>query len=141
MHIRRWVGITAIATGAVALSAGAGLGVAAASSRSAVPSDRTVTADGPTPDVLSAAWQGDYAYTVPTGTTNLFFHYSCPTNYVAVSGSFHESTPTGAPVLNGSFPRTDITPLYSQWGWVFTWASPGSPAGYSITFDVFCTNA
>jgi hypothetical protein len=82
-------------------------------------------------------WQGDQTYDVPTNTGTLFYHYSCPTDTVAASGSFHDSSPSGAPQLYGNFPRTDITPLYSQWGWLLSWPS-GSPAGYSIVFDVYC---
>jgi len=138
MHVPRWVTVAAIAATATAMSVGAGFSVASASTRSAVrPVERTLSAGVAAPRTSKAAWQGDVTYTVPNGTTNLFYHYSCPTGHVAISGSFHNGTGSSGADLAGSFPRTDITPLYSQWGWVFLWPS-GSPAGYSITFDVYC---
>ncbi|MGA2209150.1 MAG: hypothetical protein ABSH30_05900 [Acidimicrobiales bacterium] len=139
MRIPRWASVAAIAVAATALSAGAGFGVASASTRPAAkPIARTVSAGvSASPRTTKAAWQGDVAYTVPTGTTDLFYHYACPAKQIALSGSFHNASGSSGATLSGSFPRTDITPLYSQWGWVFLWPG-GSPAGYSITFDVYC---
>lgn len=36
-----------------------------------------------------AGGQADFTHEVPTDTGTLLFHYSRPTNYGAVSGSFH----------------------------------------------------
>jgi hypothetical protein len=139
MHVSRWVRVGAVAAMAAGISVGAGFSVASASPKAtAKPVERTVSAGvAAAPKKTKAAWQGDAAYTVPTGTTNLFYHYSCPKGDIAISGSFHNATGSSGAILAGSFPRTDITPLYNEWGWVFLWPS-GSPAGYSITFDVYC---
>jgi hypothetical protein len=145
MRIPRWLGATGIAVGALALFAGVGFGAAAASTASTRPVVHAVSAGVAAPAKkhhgANPTWAGPVTYTVPTGTTNLFFHYSCPSSKfpIALSGAFHYLTQPG-PALDMSAPRTDLGAKlqYSQWGWVFIWPSPGSPAGFQIQFNVFC---
>ena len=145
MRIPRWLGATGIAASALALLAGAGFGAASASTASPRPVVHAVTAGAVAPakkhHAANPTWAGPDVYTVPTGTTNLFFHYSCKNSKfpVALNGSFHYlAHPGTTPSLDMSAPRTDITPFYTQWGWVFIWPSPGSAAGFQIQFNVFC---
>jgi hypothetical protein len=136
MNIFRRVALASVAATTVAVGIGAGYAVASSSSGSAAKPAVSAGPLAPAHKKVKPAWQGDAIYAVPTGLGNLFYHYPCPTGQIALSGSFHESTDAG--VLNGSFPRTDITPLYSQWGWVINWPS-GAPAVETITFNVYCT--
>jgi len=146
MRIPRWLGVTALSASALALFAGAGFGAATASTASARPAVHAVTAGATAPakkhhHAANPTWAGPYTYTVPTGTTDLFFHYSCPRSAfpVALSGAFHYLTEPG-PSLGMSAPRTDLGKKlqYSQWGWVFIWPAGGSPADFQIQFNVFC---
>ncbi|HXW33928.1 MAG TPA: hypothetical protein VEJ87_05065 [Acidimicrobiales bacterium] len=136
MHVlRRFALAGVVATTAVATGVGVGYGVASASSSQAA--SKSVTAGAiVNGGKAKPGWQGDITFDVPTGTTNLFYHYACPTGEVAISGGYHPLTDAGT--LQGSFPRTDITPLYSAWGWVTTWSGAGSPSGQQIVFDVYC---
>ncbi len=140
MRIPRWLGITAISASALALVAGVGFGAASASPAAPKPTVKAVSAGvaAPARKHGHAYWQGPSVYHVPTGTTNLFFHYSCPSRFpTAVSGAFHFLTQPG-PAIDMSAPRTDITPFYRQWGWVFIWPGGGSPSGFQIQFNVYC---
>jgi hypothetical protein len=135
MRMARWASMTAAVTVAVAISAGTGFGIASASTNAAAKPKAVVGVTAG--KVYKASWQGDFTYDVPTDTGTLFFHYSCPGKYTAVSGSYHDSSNVGAPELYGNYPRTDVTPLYNQWSWLFSWPS-GSPSGYTIVFDLYC---
>ena len=135
MRIPRNVALASIAATAAITFAGVGLGAASASSRPVV---KAVSAGALAPAEATAGWQKDFTYSVPRGTTNLFFHFSCPTAFpIADNGSYHPSKINPGTVISGSFPRTDIRPIHSQWGWVFGFPS-GSPAGYKITFNAYC---
>jgi hypothetical protein len=135
---RKVAAAAAVAASAGLIFTGVGLGAASASSRP--PTHAAVSAGISAPAKKArAGWQKDVTYTVPTGTTNLFFHYSCPSAYpIAENGSYHpvKFLLPGIAIL-GSFPRTDITPIHTQWGVVIGF-SPGSPAGYQIIFNVYC---
>jgi hypothetical protein len=139
MRIPRWLGATGIAVSALALFAGVGFGAASASTASPRPAAHAVSAGITAPAKKAHAyWQGPYTYTVQTGLTNLFFHYSCPRKFpTAVSGAFHYMSEPG-PQIGMSAPRTDIKPFYTQWGWVFIWPSGGAAAGFQIQFNVYC---
>ena len=72
--------IVTITTAALALVGGAGM-ASLASGSSSSPGGSVVSAS-PTGVAHAAAaaqgWQGDFVYTVPAGTSGLFFHYPCP---------------------------------------------------------------
>ncbi len=88
-----------------------------------------------------AGWQAPYTYTVPTGETDLFFHYACPTGFSAQNGGFQVTSTTQGNgfVLSGNGPRLDISPAnYNEYAWNFRWDNGGAPAGSLITFDVLC---
>jgi len=142
MRIPRWLGITAMSASALALAAGVGFGAASASPAVPKAAVKAVSAGAAAPARKHghAYWQGPSVYNVPTGTTNLFFHYACPSRFpTAVSGSFHYlAHPGSTPSLDMSAPRTDITPFYRQWGWVFIWPGGGAASGFQIQFNVYC---
>jgi hypothetical protein len=137
MRMPRKIAVAAAAATLALIVSGVGLSAASASSR---PVTKAVSTGVAIPAAKAkAGWQKDYTYRVPAGTTNLFFHYSCPTAFpIAANGSYHPSTINPGTIISGSFPRTDITPIHTQWGWVFGF-SPGSPSGYKIVFNVYCT--
>ena len=122
--------------------AGFGLSAASASTHHhAKATPRMVTASAPRAKSGKAGWQGVFTYDVPAGAGGLFFHYSCPTGRKAVSGGFNIATTDpseGTISLIGNQPRSDITPLYSQWSWTFVWPGTVSPSGSEIAFNVDC---
>ncbi len=134
MHGR---GRLAVLAAGLTLAAGAGTAtVVMQSSATAAVHPNTVTSAGAKASKSGkAGWQGTYTYSVPTGTTSLFFHYPCPSKRIAVNGGFGVNG--ASPTLVGSAARADITPIYGEWGWTFTFPS-GSPSGTTIGFNVYC---
>jgi hypothetical protein len=98
------------------------------------------------PDAVTRGWQPNANYTVPPGTTSLFYHYSCPSSFPVVwNGAFAFSAANGNQTqvvyLQYNGPRLDETPVsYAEWGWHFYWPS-GSPNPTQIEFAVFCNKA
>jgi hypothetical protein len=98
------------------------------------------------PLAVTKGWQPNFTYTVPPGTTSLFFHYSCPSAFPIVwNGAFAFSAANGNQTqqvyLQYNGPRLDENPVsYAEWGWHFYWPS-GSPNPTQITFEAFCQKA
>jgi len=86
-------------------------------------------------------WQGKFVLNIPTGRTDQFFHYPCPSAApFARSGGFlpNLAAKPGMVIL-GNGPRLDLSPTsYNEWSWIIDWPS-GAPAGSAISFDVYCT--
>ena len=135
-------GIASIVVISAITVAGLGLSAASASTHHAAKATpKMIVASAPLAKSGKAGWQGEYTYDMPAGYSSLFFHYSCPTGRIAVSGGFNIATtdPSADTIsLIGNQPRTDITPLYSQWGWTFVWPGTVSPSGGQISFNVDC---
>jgi hypothetical protein len=90
-----------------------------------------------------AGWQDTYTYTPPTGSTDGFFTYSCPTGLVARSGAFFPNPTLQAQGINlgVNAPRLDLgTGGFNGWGFEFN-VPGGVPAGATILFNVYCTKA
>ncbi|HEX4080913.1 MAG TPA: hypothetical protein VHX61_18780 [Rhizomicrobium sp.] len=87
-----------------------------------------------------AAWVLYDVYDVPTGTTNLFFHDTCPKGGTAVSGAIlANSTASNGFDYIGDGSRIDLNPPdYTTWFWRVDWAS-GSQSGSTLTTAVYCT--
>jgi hypothetical protein len=136
VKLSRTTTVSAAVTVAAAATAAAVVTLTSAGARTPVPHPRQVSAGPARPAAAGqVGWQGLSAYRVPTGTSTLFFHYSCPGGLIASSGGFQfRSGPPTA--LAGDAPRWDSG--YNQWDWFFNWPA-GSPAGESIDFDVYCT--
>jgi hypothetical protein len=98
------------------------------------------------PAVVRKGWQPEFTYTVPPGTTSLFFHDPCPASFPFVwNGAFAFSAQNGDQTqqvyLQYNGPRLDENPVdYGEWGWHFYWPS-GSPNPTQITFAPFCQKA
>lgn len=127
------VGLLALAT------AGAGVASGTRGATSVYPTNpRTVQPDGK----KGGVWQSISNYSVPNGTTSLFYHYPCPAqDPIVVSGGF-ASNNTGQSTsyaLGYNGPRTDESPPnFGEWGWHFYWPD-GAPSGTVLTFTVYCT--
>lgn len=95
------------------------------------------------PAVVTKGWQPEFTYSVPSGTTALFFHFPCPSSFPVVwNGAFAFSAANGNQTqqvyLQYNGPRLDENPVnYGEWGWHFYWPS-GSPNPTQITFAPFC---
>jgi hypothetical protein len=132
--------LVAIAIAVVVVTTSAGI-ASAAIRLAAHPTHNSVTATVVGKKKVKPGWQGAYTYPVATGDASLFFHYPCPTGEIALDGGYGLSATdpsANSILLIGNAPRTDVTPLYSEWGWTFTWPSGSSPAGTQITFNVYC---
>jgi hypothetical protein len=85
-------------------------------------------------------WQGDFVYTVPSGTGGLFFHYPCPGGGTPDAGKFlvDFSDPSANSIhLIGEGLRTDVAS--HEWQWNLNWSGGVAPAGSHITFNVHCS--
>jgi hypothetical protein len=137
MRVSRKIAAVAIAGAAVGTFAGIASAATGSGAR-ALGKSVTATTAG---HKLKPGWQGTYTYDVPTGSVSLFFHYPCPTGQIALDGAYNLSTsdPSADTILLiGNWPRDDVTPLYSEWAWTFTWPSGPSLAGSQISFNVYC---
>ena len=86
-------------------------------------------------------WQQASTYSVPSGTTSLFYHYPCPSRLpVVVNGGFNSNSAgqSSTFTLGYNGPRMDESPPnFGEWGWHFNWPG-GAPSGIVLTFTVYC---
>ncbi len=89
-----------------------------------------------------SGWQGNYTYSVPTGTGTLFFHYGCAAGFFARSGGANPDAVSQNIVrFIAEGPRHDLgSANLTEWYWLYQWPN-GAPAGSTVQFDVNCTKS
>jgi len=87
-----------------------------------------------------ATWVLFDVYDVPTGTTNLFLHATCPSGDAISGGILPNSDATSGEQFIGQGPRIDLDPPdYTTWFWRINWSGSGSASGSTLTTAVYCS--
>lgn len=87
-----------------------------------------------------AQWVLFDVYDVPTGTTNLFLHATCPSGDAISGGILPNSDATSGEQFIGQGPRIDLDPPdYTTWFWRINWSGSGSASGSTLTVAVYCS--
>jgi hypothetical protein len=87
-----------------------------------------------------ATWVPFDVYDVPTGTTSLFLHATCPSGDAISGGILPNSTAAAGEQFVGQGPRIDLNPPdYTTWFWRINWSGSGSASGSTLTTAVYCS--